>query len=120
MSQPDFPDFPPPARTCLLCGAPIASPKVNGRPPRFCSQACRVQQKAGQKRHWQQRNAGGQRQQPIMCRQCGVEFLATTSGPGRLPRFCGDLCRHAGILAREAGHRTRRRRPVTKSETVET
>jgi hypothetical protein len=79
---------------CLMCGQPIPLRAGAGRPPRYCSPACRT-------RAWRRRTdtAETKPSDEIRCLTCGGP-VAGRSGVGRPARYCSPACRTRAWRAR--------------------
>ena len=104
--------------TCKECGASFARPRPGGRPPTYCSDACRATGRRAVVRRYEQSPKGRQRkaetresarrQRSGSCLNCGVVFLIELGSRGT-PTYCSLGCRRAALLERKRRDEAQRR-----------
>ncbi|OLP44618.1 hypothetical protein BJF95_08950 [Rhizobium oryziradicis] len=96
---------------CKTCGAHFSQPVTNGRPSRFCSEACRTIDRKRTRDAWNGQKAADREaaRAHLICRTCQQPFSAETSRAGRKPVFCSAECRRADHIANLRSWRESRR-----------
>lgn len=110
--QPDLPGVSAPTAACSECGEAFEVPRRRkGRPGKFCSHECRAASKRKLQALWREAHAADEKGRgPVTCQICGTNFQPPIVKNGRLPGFCGAICRQEYTRRTQAKIRNRRRR----------
>ena len=88
---------------CRYCAALFQGARIAGRPPAYCSAACRRRAAYGS-RAARRRDRPSQPALQIACDICGIAFEAQRK-KGRRPHFCSKRCALAATVRRTRSYR---------------
>lgn len=88
---------------CRHCGGSFQPERGRmGRPLAFCSDRCRADHAAEQRRDWHRENDGAERPLEARCLACGAVVEQHKRSAGRMRRLCSQACRRARQAERKS------------------